>query len=387
MPFGICFMNFIDRIWLSFDSVLNCYFKLVMTDKLQQIIYHLFTRTSKVIYHVAFWMVVGLFYFLLFNWNSQFREASIIFSAGLLPVAIVTTYFFNYKLVPRFLWKKYYARFVLYSFYTLLVGVWLSLLIVFYALIYILNHKSAIDPSVLHPELQVVTLYFIVFFAIAVKQVKRSFLVQQEKNELEKAQLNTKLKLKEAELKLLKAQIHPHFLFNTLNNLYGLTLEKSDEAPGLVLRLSDILDYILYRCNEKSVALDDELTNLKNYIEIEKIRYSQKLKMSVDFPGETGNLRIAPLIILPFVENAFKHGVSNYPGTAFVTTKVSLLDSTLNFKIENSRNPVKTQNESISNGIGLKNARKRLDLLYPNKYILKIDDKEETYSVHLTIEL
>lgn len=359
-----------------------------MVDKVQYIIGVIkHSKNFRIAYHILFWLFVALFYFFLFSWNSAFREASIIFSLGLLPVAIAETYFFNYKLLPQYLWTKRFSKFFLYSFYTLLTGVWLSFLIVFYALLYILNSKKAIDPSVLHPELQVMTLNFIVFFAIAVKQIKRTLFMQQEKSELEKIQLQTELKLKEAELKLLKAQIHPHFLFNTLNNLYGLTLEKSNEAPDLVLRLSDILDYILYRCNEPSVFLTDELKNLKNYIEIEKIRYSEKLEMDVDFEAETGNHKIAPLILLPFIENAFKHGVSNFPGVAFVQTRLKLVDNTLVFKIKNTKNPVPKANNDYSKGIGLNNARKRLDLIYPERYILKIDDKEETYSVNLTLEL
>ncbi|MEN8117613.1 MAG: histidine kinase [Bacteroidota bacterium] len=359
-----------------------------MTDKFQNIIYLFKTsRTIRIICHIVFWIIVAAFYFFLFNRNSSFREATIIFSAGLLPVAILETYFFNYILVPRFLWQKRYGRFFLFSFYTILVGVWFSFLIVFYALIYILNNKAAIDPAILQPELQVITLNLIVFLAIAIKQVKRAFYMQQEKNELEKTNLSTELKLKEAELKLLKAQIHPHFLFNTLNNLYGLTLEKSEEAPDLVLRLSEILDYILYRCDEKRVLLSDELKNLKNYIEIEKIRYSEKLKMESEFPEETNNLKIAPLIILPFIENAFKHGVSNNPGTAFVNLAVKLVDDTLVLKIENSKNRVRKDKIGNNSGIGLKNARKRLDLIYPEKYILTIEDKDVTFSVNLTLEL
>jgi len=359
-----------------------------MTDRIQHILI-LFQKSKsfKILYHSVFWIIVAIFYFFLFSWNSSFKEATIIFSAGLLPVAIAVTYFFNYKLVPQFLWKKCYGRFFLYSFYTLLTGVWFSFLIVFYALIYILNNKSAIDPSVLHPELQVMTLNFIVFFAITIKQVKRAFYMYQEKSELEKRKLNTELKLKEAELKLLKAQIHPHFLFNTLNNLYGLTLEKSDSAPELVLRLSDILDYILYRCDETQVLLSDEINNLKNYIEIEKIRYSEKLKIKVDFPLNVNNLKIAPLILLPFIENAFKHGVSNHPGVAYIHTKISLVDNTLLFKIENSKNLDLKNKNGYSKGIGLKNAQKRLDLIYPNKYILKINNHKDTFSVNLTLEL
>lgn len=359
-----------------------------MTDKFQHILQKILqSKSGRIAYHVAFWCFVGFFYFFIFSWNSSYSEATFIFSLGLLPVAITQTYFFNHFLIPRYLWEKRYGRFFLFSFYTLLTGVWLSFLIVFYALIFILNNKSTIDPSVLHPELQVMTLHFIVFLAIAVKQVKRAFSIQNDKNQLEQNKLNTELKLKEAELKLLKAQIHPHFLFNTLNNLYGLTLEKSDNAPDLVLRLSDIMDYILYRCDEPRVLLSEELTNLKNYFEIERIRYSNKLKLDIDFPAGTNELKIAPLIILPYIENAFKHGVSHNPGLAFIKTSVKLVDSTLLFKIENSKNLGLQNDANCSKGIGLQNAQKRLDLIYPEKYILKIDDKEETYSVNLTLEL
>ena len=276
----------------------------------------------RIMSHLIFWILVALFYFFLFGLNSESREVSIILSAGLLPVAVLSTYFFNYVLVPKYLWQKRYARFFLFSFYTLLTSTWISFLIVFFALIYVVRQKFYIDPSVLHPQWQVITLNFVVFFAIAVKQVKRAFFIQQEKNELEKMKLTTELQLREAELKLLKAQVQPHFLFNTLNNLYGLTLEKSDDAPELVLRLSEILDYILYRCDVNRVPLSEEIKNLINYIEIEKIRYSDNLKLNLQFPENTGSLKIAPLILLPFVENAFKHGVSNFPGVAFVELKM-----------------------------------------------------------------
>jgi len=359
-----------------------------MTDKINDIVFRLQKSTSiRIISHLLFWIIVGFFYFLVFNWNSEFREVSIIFSAGLLPLAILVTYFFNYTLVPKYLWGKRFGRFFLFSFYTLLASTWLSFLVVFFALMYILNTKASVEPAALHPELQVISLNFIIFLAIAIKQVKRAFYINQEKNELEKTTLTTELKLKEAELKLLKAQIHPHFLFNTLNNLYGLTLEKSDEAPDLVLRLSEILDYILYRCDEKRVLLTEEISNLKNYIEIEKIRYSEKLKLDMDFPGETGQLQIAPLIILPFIENAFKHGVSKFPGIAFVKIKIETRDRILIFNIKNSKNPIVNSDDNYSKGIGLINVRKRLDLMYPEKYILDIEDYDETFSVNLTLEL
>lgn len=359
-----------------------------MTEKLNDIIIRLQKTTSiRIVSHLLFWIIVGFFYFLVFSWNSEMREVSIIFSAGLLPIAIMVTYFFNYTLVPKYLWKKRFGRFYLLSFYTLLVSTWLSFLIVSFVLVYILNKKAFIVPAALHPELQVISLNFIIFLAIAIKQVKRAFYINQEKNELEKTKLTTELKLKEAELKLLKAQIHPHFLFNTLNNLYGLTIEKSDEAPNLVLRLSEILDYILYRCDEKKVLLSEEIANLINYIEIEKIRYSEKLKLELNFPKDTSNLKIAPLIILPFIENAFKHGVSKYPGIAFVKINIDIKEKILIVRVENTKNPTAAALDNYSKGIGLMNVRKRLNLTYPEKYILNIDEKDETFLVNLTLEL
>jgi len=359
-----------------------------MTEKLQDIIRILGkSKIARICLHLIFWLIVGYFYYLVFSRNSDFPKVSLIFTMGLLPVAILETYVFNYILIPRYLSPKRYFRFFYLSAMTVLVSTWLSFLIVFYALINLLLTESAIEPAILNPELQVISLNFIVFLAIAIKQVKRTFYMQLEKNELEKTQLSTELKLKEAELKLLKAQVHPHFLFNTLNNLYGLTLEKSDEAPQLVLQLSEILDYILYRCDAPRVLLSEDLSNLRNYIDIEKIRYSEKLELQTEITNKTGNLKIAPLLLLPFVENAFKHGVSHYPGIAFVRILATIIENKLIFEIENTRNPLAKKNENGSNGIGMKNVKRRLDLLYPQKYILSVKEKNDTFSVNLTLEL
>ena len=359
-----------------------------MTKKLPYIIFETqHSKLARIFIHVLFWITVGSFYLITFNNNSEFKSVSYILSIGLLPVAFLEAYFFNYTLIPKYLGQKHYGKFFLFSFYTVLTSTWLSFLIVMFALIYITKKEEYIDPAVLHPELQVISLNFIVFLAISIKQVKQMFYIQQEKNIIEKNALTTELRLKEAELKLLKAQIHPHFLFNTLNNLYGLTLEKSDEAPNLVLRLSEILDYILYRCDEKLVSLEEELSMLNNYLEIEKIRYSEKLTLETRLPKKTGTFKIVPLILLPFVENAFKHGASNSPGNACVKIEIALANGNLLFRIENTINNQVEKDENYTQGIGLINVRKRLDLVYPEKYILKIDKASEKFSVNLTLEL
>ncbi|NQU85413.1 MAG: histidine kinase [Mariniphaga sp.] len=357
-----------------------------MADRILKLWEHIqYSKISRITLHVIFWGVVLIFNYLLFSWNDSNRNITLIISVSLMPLAIIVTYFFNYVLVPKYLWEKRYGRFFLFSFYTFLFSVWCSFLIVLFVLILGVNKYDYIDPTVLSPELQVITLNFIIFLAIAIKQVKRAFFMQQEKSQLEKAGLTTELKLKEAELKLLKAQIHPHFLFNTLNNLYGLTLEKSDDAPSLVLRLSEILDYILYRCEEKQVPLDEEIQNLKNYVEIEKIRYSEKLKLEFNSPEKINGLKIAPLVLLPFIENAFKHGVSNHPEAGDVFISFQLNNNVLEFKVSNSKPFVKIVEDK--KGIGLENVKKRLELLYPGKFNLKIVNGKEIYSVTLIIEL
>lgn len=346
------------------------------------------SKYIRILYHFLFWLLAYFFFIIFYGRANRDYSATILFASMLFPLSITTTYFINYYLIPKFLLTKKYAIFFLLSFYTLVISIWLELLITLSIFIFFSNYQTyKMDPSSFDSVLLFVGLYFIILVATAIKLVRRSFQIQKKNRELDNQKLETELKLKEAELKLLKAQIHPHFLFNTLNNLYGLTLEKSDDAPNLVLRLSEILDYILYRCNEKRVSLSEEINNLNNYIEIEKIRYSDKLKLNISFPANTNNLNIAPLIILPFVENAFKHGVSNFPGIAWVKIKISLNENSLIFNIENTKNPNIDKEKNYTKGIGLSNVKKRLNLMYPEKYILSINDKHETFSVNLTIEL
>jgi two-component system LytT family sensor kinase len=191
---------------------------------------------------------------------------------------------------------------------------------------------------------------------------------------------------KTSELEALKNQLNPHFLFNTLNNLYVLTLEKSDEAPEVIDRLSEILDYILFRCNEQFVPLDNEIKLLNNYIALEKLRYGKRLNISFEHSGAVG-VNIAPLLLLTFVENAFKHGVSEEINEASVTIELKATDEYINFYIENSRPNLtdKEVNNQNRESIGLKNIKTQLNILYPKSHILVINDDEENFSIILKL--
>ncbi len=189
---------------------------------------------------------------------------------------------------------------------------------------------------------------------------------------------------KTAELNALKNQLNPHFLFNTLNNLYALALKKSDQTPEVIAKLSEILDYILYRCNDEFVSLKDEVQLLNNYISLEKIRYGKRVNINFESNIES-QLKIAPLLLLTFFENAFKHGVSQEIKEAKILANLSSNENNINFSIENTVSSHKYESEGGRESIGLINVKKQLELIYGDKYELEILEAKGIYKVSLRI--
>jgi len=187
-----------------------------------------------------------------------------------------------------------------------------------------------------------------------------------------------------AELQLLKAQVHPHFLFNTLNNIYSFSLDLSPKTPELILKLSSLLSYMLYDCKAEEVRLEKEVEILKNYIGLEKERYGDKIEISWNVEGDISDNFISPLLMLPFLENAFKHGASEQIEKPWMGVDISVANNILKFKITNSKNEYKSHSY---NGIGINNVKKRLEFLYPGKYELKINDEGDFFAVSLMVKL
>lgn len=187
-----------------------------------------------------------------------------------------------------------------------------------------------------------------------------------------------------AQLELLKAQLHPHFLFNTLNNIYGFALSHSPKTPQLILKLSSLLSYMLYECRTDEVLLEKEVEIMKNYIDLERERYGDKIDISINIEGSIRDRFIAPLLILPFLENAFKHGTSEQIERPWMSVDIAVKDDTLKCKVVNSKNEVVPFHEK---GVGVSNIRKRLELLYPQKHELKLVDEGVFFVVALNIEL
>lgn len=188
-----------------------------------------------------------------------------------------------------------------------------------------------------------------------------------------------------AEVDFLRAQINPHFLFNILNNLYALTLKKSDLAPDVVLKLSEMMEYMLYDSTDEKVLLEKEVTYLKNYIELERLRFSGEAAISLEVDASLNGHRIAPLLLLPLVENAFKHGLSQQVENSWLRVNIALDKSTLTVVIENSKPP--SMVSKTKGGIGLGNLRKRLELLYPERHHLQLEDRKNSFVAELVIEL
>ena len=190
----------------------------------------------------------------------------------------------------------------------------------------------------------------------------------------------------EAQMQLLTAQIHPHFLFNTLNNIYSQAQTESPKSSKMIMGLSDMLRYILYEGQKPLVPLKQELTMITEYVNLEKIRYGNKLDVHILVPDKHNDLYIAPLLLLPFVENCFKHGTSNMLQDPWINLTIELRDGTLVMKLMNGKASVNGSIQSKS-GIGINNVRQRLDLLYKDKYELQIREEEEVFVVDLKVEL
>jgi len=187
-----------------------------------------------------------------------------------------------------------------------------------------------------------------------------------------------------AELALLKSKVDPHFFFNTLNNLYGLTVENSEKAPDVILKLSEIMRYVIYDSSDERVPLKKEVEYLEKYIELFKIRFHQKVDISFSSNIENGNELIAPLILSIFVENAFKHGAENLIENAFIHIRLTAENGTLNFLVKNN---FKSKKGNTKPGMGLTNLKKRLKLIYPQKHQLVLQKDDRLFTANLTIDL
>ncbi|MFO7827478.1 MAG: histidine kinase, partial [Bacteroidales bacterium] len=302
---------------------------------------------------------------------------------------IAASYFINNYLIPIYLFNGKFLKFIYLLIYTIVISFWIN----FISLILILVYTIFYLPQIIVPQYSDIILlfsgtYLIILLSAIFHFIKESYGRLIEKNNVEKQKRLTEIKLKEARLKLLQGQINPHFLFNMLNNLYGLVKESADESREVIVKLSDLLDYMLYECDKPKVSLKREIEFIQDYIELERIRHDEHFNVKTSFPDLKEDILIAPLILFPFVENAFKHGFHN-PEKSKLNMEISVNPKSLLFFIENSitKNTEDQYLKQEGKGIGLRNIQERLELIYKDKYQLDIFNKENTFVVKLEINL
>ena len=336
---------------------------------------------NRVVQHILFW---GLSFGILVNlFSSSNRLEKIDFIYTLLfHISLVTAVYVHiWVLIPVFLTKR---RYLVY------LGTVLALLFLS-ALINQLTFNKLTD--IILPGYYFISYYeyddilkfvFVYLVLSGLLKLSKGWFMLTEANRM---MLELEKEKTQAELRALRSQVNPHFLFNSLNNIYSLAMKRSGKTAGIILKLSALMRYMLYESNEGEVPLKRELDYVKNYMELQKIRSENKASVSYVFRGRSGSLKIAPLLFLPFIENSFKHGVQGETGGGFVRMTIDIAEDSLDFFIENNKGSVDSIEVDNARGIGLDNARKRLELSYPEKHVLDIRDGEDRFSVRLVIKL
>jgi two-component system LytT family sensor kinase len=339
--------------------------------------------------HVLYWLA-SLAFLSSLSWviHGDFF-LGIVRNLMLLPCKLGAAYFIAYVIIPKLILKRKYLLSILAfvaSYYALTV---LARTIVVHVWEPVYREPGFEQESlfeILTDLMHLIKHYFFGVYSTAwifiiVKLLKDQLLDRQKREVIEKEKAR-------AELNFLKAQIHPHFLFNTLNNLYSLTLKKSDKAPEVLMKLSDMLDYMLYQCTEPHVPIQQEIELLHNYIELEKLRYGDRLNFKMEELIDDKNTPISPLILLSLVENAFKHGASGDIGKPKIDIRIQVSNRVLEFDVFNSKPLLKQKDVTdFKKGIGVSNVKRQLDLIYPGQHKLIEEPGIDSHRVFLQIQL
>ncbi|WP_158799214.1 sensor histidine kinase [Pedobacter sp. L105] len=335
--------------------------------------------------HLLFWMGIILYEVVNEGWKSKdifsFKLQPEFIS--IIPIAMLLTYFNFYGLMPLFYFHKKFASYLAALAVLLIIGGCLQR---FCSYAFWIPWGKVNDPG--NYYLQIETYWntvrilrnaFLFFPIIAV-----TMLIKIMRNAMEQEKSLRKMEIEKlsAEISLLKAQINPHFFFNTLNSLYALTLKGSEKASQVVLRLSDLMHYMLYEASASRVLLTDEIEHLSNYIHIEEMRFAGRMELSFQYSGDIDDKLISPLILLPFIENAFKHGITKQSG--WITISINVIGHRLFLKVENS---CVTPTLEKPGGLGLINVKRRLDLIYAGDYELELNQYDGVFEADLKLNL
>ena len=322
---------------------------------------------NQIFRHLCYWFSVCAFIYLnMAAWESTSEIIKII-AILILPI-IIPVYLHSY-IYKRFFERRRYLPYFLLLF-AILIGAHLS----GETLIRLIEKETDTHAA------GAATALFAIIFTTSLKYYRKGVKQQYRLQEVESKQLQT-------ELALLKSQVNPHFFFNTLNNLYALSLDKSERVPKVILKISDLMRYMMESSKNKGVVLTQEINFLQNYLELERLRLNTDSEIIFDVAGNMDGKIIAPMLLIPFIENSFKHGVSASIKNSYVHIQLKLEGDDLFFSVENNRRDSYNVNEQSTSKSGLKNVTRRLELLYPDKHTLDIIKNDKYYKVNLKITL
>jgi sensor histidine kinase YesM len=339
------------------------------------------SRNRVLLLHLSFWGVYLSFF--LYRVSSYQRGEELDWSRVITIATIqvifaaIISYANYFYLLPKLLENKKTLAYVLQFILLFAVVIAIRIIIDRY-----LHDLESARSNYLHSTrylVQVVTSnLFIVIFVGMLRFAKDWFELDAKRKEIEREKLM-------AEVNFLKAQINPHFLFNTLNNLYYLAYSKSDNTTEVIDKLSKMMRYMIYESNHPKVLLSKEIEYMQNYVSLERLRLNNETPVKFEVIGEPADNRIAPLIFITFLENAFKHGVSNVQKECWVSVSIAVNGNTVTYTVENSKIPERPKDPK--SGIGLANIKRRLELSYPDNFELNVQDLPDRYTVQLTLNL
>lgn len=338
----------------------------------------------RILSHILFWIVYILFFYLQYVFYSKEIDPIATLSSLTLTaiVDIFAAYFTVYYLLPRFLFKKKYVLFGLLFLSSAACAILLQRVLLYfisYPLFYSDSMEKVGSFWHINPFYSFFNIYTVVSLFAVIKLMKYWYRNQQLKAELEK-------KNRTSELALLRSQLNPHFLFNTLNNIDTLIGSDQDKASDAVIKLSEIMRFTLYEAINDRVSLEKEINYLENYISLQQLRLKNPFFVKFDNDIQCSGMNIAPMLFIPFVENAFKHGLKNIvaPG---IEISLTCEKGVLDFEVVNRYSLIEEQNKDATSGIGLINTKKRLELLYPERHKLEIRKSAGIYKINLQINL
>ena len=335
--------------------------------------------------HFVYWLVAAIFLIWFYTKLTREYQHTLLLASVVWCVSISVVYFFNHFLIPRYLFPNRYFRFVIFSVYSLVISVWISLFITLLYFSLLLTQSDGMEfPFRIDLAFLLAGQFLVVAAGVLLHAVRENIRMIRRQNELELQRVEILAKLKESELRFLKSQFHPHFLFNTLNNLYSLSLRKSDQAPEMILKLSELLDYSLHRAEADRIPLSEEIQFIENYCELTRMRFGKAVILSFEAENQDPAYPVPPMILLPFVENAIKHGIHPEHPESFVRITVVQDNHGVRFETENRVFGLKPD-QKVVDGIGLSHVRNRLELIMPGKYKLNIKQTKGLFTVNLTL--